>query len=141
MQNCALSWFTLPQFGQFIDGPFFVTIRFYRTSRILDSMPLIKSALYRLHERYAAFGNEARHPGGKVIAFATDAGRDTVRKVTASETARMLDVTPGRVTQMIDAGLLTACREGHRTWVSDDSAKARLAESPKAGRPKKTAMA
>ena len=90
---------------------------------------------------HATFGNEPRHPGGKVIAFATDAGRDTVRKVTASEAARMLDVTPGRVTQMIDAGLLTAWREGHRTWVSVDSVNARLAESPKAGRPNKTAMA
>lgn len=83
------------------------------------------------------FGNGPRHEGGRVIAFATDAGLDTVRKVTASEAARMLGVTPGRVTQMLDAGRLEGWREGHRTWVTVDSVEARLAESPKAGRPKK----
>ena len=84
------------------------------------------------------FGNNPRN-GGRVVLLGIEAGLDTVRKVTASEAARTLGVTPGRVTQMLDAGLLEGWREGHRTWVTMDSVEARLAEQPKAGRPRKAA--
>ena len=86
------------------------------------------------------FGNEPKH-GGRVVVFAVMAGKDTVRKVTAAEAARMLGVSPGRVTQMLSANLLEGWREGHRTWVTVDSVEARLAERPSAGRPRKTAQA
>lgn len=82
------------------------------------------------------FGNEPRN-GGRVVVFAVVAGKDTVRKVTASEAARMLGVSPGRVTQMLDANQLEGWREGRRTWVTVDSVEARIAEAPKAGRPRK----
>lgn len=83
----------------------------------------------------ATFGNEPRH-GGTVLVVGVEAGRDTVRKVTASEAARRLGVSPGRVTQMIAANQLEAFREGRRTWVTIDSIEARLAESHPAGRPR-----
>jgi excisionase family DNA binding protein len=60
-----------------------------------------------------------------------------VRKVTASEAARRLGVSPGRVTQMIAANQLEGYREGQRTWVTIDSIEARLAEAHPAGRPRK----
>ena len=84
----------------------------------------------------ATFGNEPRH-GGTVIVVGVEASRDTVRKVTASEAARRLGVSPGRVTQMIAADQLEAFREGKRTWVTLDSIEARLAEEHPAGRPRK----
>lgn len=87
----------------------------------------------------ATFGNEPKH-GGQTLIVAVNAGRDTVKKVSASDAARMLDVTPGRVTQMIAAGYLHAFKEGHKTWVTVDSINARLAEKPKAGRPRKLAV-
>lgn len=82
------------------------------------------------------FGNEPLN-GGRVLLVGIEAGLETVRKVGASEAARMLGVTPGRVTQMIEACLLEGWREGHRTWVTLDSVEARLAENPGAGRPRK----
>ena len=83
----------------------------------------------------ATFGNVPRH-GGRILLVGVDAGCDTVRKVTASEAARRLGVSPGRVTQMIAANQLEAFREGRRTWVTIDSIEARLAESHPAGRPR-----
>lgn len=82
------------------------------------------------------YGNRPRH-GGQVVLVGVDVGRDTIRKVTASEAARMLGVTPGRVTQMLDAGRIEGWREGRRTWITLDSVEARLAEAPKTGRPKR----
>lgn len=84
------------------------------------------------------FGNEPRR-GGRVVLLAVEAGLETVHKVTAAEAARLLGVSPGRVTQLIDAGHLVGWREGHRTWVTVDSVEARLAEEHRAGRPRKEA--
>lgn len=80
------------------------------------------------------FGNAPRH-NGKVMCIGVTAGKDAIEKVTASEAARRLGVTPGRVTQMLDAGQLSGWREGHRTWVTLDSVKARIEEKPRSGRP------
>ena len=86
------------------------------------------------------FGNEPRH-GGRNIIVAVEASKDTIRKVSASKAAKLLGVTPGRVTQMIAAGKLCAFKDddGVHTWVTMDSIEARLAEQPKAGRPRKEA--
>ncbi len=82
------------------------------------------------------FDNEPRY-GGKNIIIAVNAGKDTVRKISASDAARMLGVSPGRTTQMIAANKLEAFKDGHKTWVTLDSVEARLAEHPHAGRPRK----
>lgn len=87
------------------------------------------------------YDHEPLHKGGKVICFAVRAGRDTVRKLTASDAARKLGVTPGRVTQLLDAGQLEGWREGHRTWITADSVEARLARGPHPGRPSQKQLA
>lgn len=61
--------------------------------------------------------------------------------VSAAQAARELGVSAGRVTHMLDAGLLDGYRQGRRTYVSERSIQARLAEAPKAGRPRKGAVA
>lgn len=88
----------------------------------------------------ATFGNEPRH-GGKNIIVAVEASKDAIRKVSASKAAKLLGVTPGRITQMVAAGKLSAFKDddGIHTWVTMDSIEARLAEKPKAGRPRKEA--
>lgn len=92
-------------------------------------------AMHNLHFPEATFGNEPKE-GGKVVIVAVNAGKDTVPKVTAAEAARMLGVTPGRVSQMVASEQLETFEEGGRRWVSKHSVDARLAEKPKAGRPK-----
>ena len=86
----------------------------------------------------STFGNEPRH-GGRNVIVAVNASKDTVPKVLPSEAARMLGVTRGRVTQMMDAGQLEWFEDAGRRWVTLHSVEARLAEGPKAGRPKKEA--
>ena len=61
--------------------------------------------------------------------------------VSAAEASRMLGVSAGRITHMLDAGVLDGYREGRRTWVSVASIEKRLSEVPKAGRPRKAQMA
>lgn len=84
------------------------------------------------------FGNELRH-GGERLVVAVNAGKDTVPRMTAAAAARELGVTPGRVSQMVKAGLLESFEDEGRTWISRGSVEARKAEAPKAGRPKKAA--
>ena len=85
----------------------------------------------------ATFGNEPRN-GGRNIIVAVDAGKETIRKVSAAKAARMLGVTPGRVSQMVSAGKLEAFKDddGVHTWVTLNSIEARIAEKPRAGRPR-----
>lgn len=61
--------------------------------------------------------------------------------VSAAQAARDLGVSAGRVTHMIDSGLLDGYRNGRRTYVTRKSIDARLASPHPAGRPKKTALA
>lgn len=93
-------------------------------------------ALHDLPFPEATFDNEPQH-GGRNIVVAVNANKDTVPKVLPSAAARMLGVTPGRVTQMMDAGQLEWFEHDGRKWVTTYSVEARLAEAPKAGRPKK----
>ena len=57
------------------------------------------------------------------------------------EEARMLGVTPGRVTQMVSAEQLQPFRRGGRTLITLDSVEARIAAAPKSGRPRKQQLA
>ena len=83
------------------------------------------------------FGNAPRH-GGRTIVVAVRASKDTVPRVSAARAARMLGVTPGRVSQMIAANLLEAFRDddGRHVWITVASVEARLAEHPGPGRPR-----
>lgn len=60
--------------------------------------------------------------------------------VSAAQAARDLGVSPGRVTHMINAGLLDAYRSGRRTFVTKDSIAKRKANKRSAGRPRKEAL-
>lgn len=59
--------------------------------------------------------------------------------VSAAEAARMLGVSAGRVTHMIDAGILQGFRRGRRTYITVDSINERLANNPGSGRPRTAA--
>ena len=83
------------------------------------------------------FGNTPQHADGRIVLISVQADRDTIRKMSAADAARTLGVSPGRVSQMIATHQLEAFKDGHKTWVTEDSVKARLAEAPKSGRPKK----
>ncbi|WP_172135431.1 DNA-binding protein [Adlercreutzia sp. ZJ473] len=93
-------------------------------------------AMHGLPFPEATFDNEPRH-GGRNIVVAVNAGKETVMRVTAAEAARRLRVTRGRVSQMITAGLLETFELDGRTWVTEHSVEARLADQPRPGRPRK----
>lgn len=61
--------------------------------------------------------------------------------VSAAEAARKLNVSRGRVTHMINSGILDGYRNGRFTYVTQASIDARLATPKGAGRPKKAAVA
>lgn len=84
----------------------------------------------------ATFGNKPRN-GGENMVVAVNAGVETVPRMTMAEAARQLGVTRGRVSQMVASGQLETLELDGRTWVTGYSVDARLAECPKAGRPRK----
>ena len=86
------------------------------------------------------FDNEPRY-GGKNIVVAVNTGKESIPRITAAEAARRLGLTRGRVSQMVRAGLLDTFELDGRTWVTEYSVEARLAEKPKAGRPRKSPVA
>lgn len=57
--------------------------------------------------------------------------------VSAAQAARELGVSAGRVTHMLDAGILDGYRSGRRTYVTEASIAARKASPRDAGRPKR----
>lgn len=56
--------------------------------------------------------------------------------VSAAEAARRLGLSAGRISHMINAGILDGYRQGRRTWVSVNSIEERLREPVKPGRPR-----
>lgn len=86
------------------------------------------------------FGHEPLN-GGKIIAIAVSRELGDIPAVTAADAARMLGVSSARVSQLIGAGLLDSWRDGTKRMVSKASVEARLADSPKAGRPKEAPVA
>jgi predicted RNase H-like HicB family nuclease len=84
----------------------------------------------------ATFGNTPEE-GGVIMVVSVDVELGRVPRVSASEAARILGVSPARVTHMIRDGLLEAFRDGHRTYVTRSSLEARLAAPRSSGRPRK----
>lgn len=82
------------------------------------------------------YGNKPRY-GGTNMLVEVSAGRETVEKISATEAARRLGVTQGRVTQMLSAHQLDGWRDGRNTWVTLDSVNARLSDMQSAGKGKK----
>lgn len=81
------------------------------------------------------FGHEPQN-GGRIIAVAVSRELGDIPAVTAADAACMLGVSSARVSQLIGAGLLDSWRDGTKRMVSRASIEARLADSPKAGRPR-----
>ena len=81
------------------------------------------------------FGHQPQH-GGKIIAVAVSRELGDIPAVTA----RMLGVSTARVSQLINAGLLDSWKDGTKRMVSKASIEARLADAPKAGRPKEVSI-
>lgn len=59
--------------------------------------------------------------------------------VSAAQAARELGISAGRVTHMLDSGVLDGYRRGRRTYVSMESIERRKAAGARPGRPKKAA--
>ena len=85
----------------------------------------------------ATFGNKPKHEDGQNIIVAVQVEKENIPRYTFAEAARQLGVTRGRVSQMVDACLLETFELHGRKWVTKYSVEARLAERPKAGRPRK----
>ena len=86
------------------------------------------------------FGHEPQH-GGKIISVAVSRKLNDIPAVTAVDAARMLGVSSARVSQLINAGLLDSWKDGAKRMVSNASIEARLADAPKAERPKEVPIA
>lgn len=86
------------------------------------------------------FGHEPQH-GGKIISVAVSRKLNDIPAVTAVDAARMLGVSSARVSQLINAGLLDSWKDGTKRMVSKASIEARLADAPKAERPKEVPIA
>lgn len=86
------------------------------------------------------FGHEPRH-GGKIVAVAVSRELGDIPAVTAADAARMLDVSLARVSQLLNAGLLDSWKDGTKRMMSKASIEARLADTPRVGRPKEAPVA
>ena len=86
------------------------------------------------------FGHEPQR-GGKIIAVAVSRELNDIPSVPAADAARMLGVSSARVSQLINAELLDSWKDGTKRMVSKSSIEARLADAPKAGRPKEVPIA
>lgn len=92
------------------------------------------------HPKSSSFDHKPKH-GGIVIAVAIDFDLSRVDAVTAADAARILGVSPARVAQMCKSNQLTSWKDGSKRMVLRESVNARLADNPRAGRPKKAAVA
>lgn len=86
------------------------------------------------------FGHQPQH-SGKIIAVAVSRKLGNIPAVTAADAARTLGVSTARVSQLINAGLLDSWKDGTKRMVSKASIETRLADAPKAGRPKEMPVA
>lgn len=83
------------------------------------------------------FGHQPQH-SGKIIAVAVSRKLADIPAVAATDAARMLGVSPARVSQLISAGLLDSWEGDAEIMVSRASVQARLADPPKTERQKPT---
>lgn len=105
-----------------------------------DFLQIVMEDFYIRHKDYPTptFGNEPRHPGGRIVLVSCDDPAKTIRKTTPANAARMLGISPARVSQLAkDCSLEVFTDEYGKKWVTMGSIEARLAERPKSGRPTK----
>lgn len=91
-------------------------------------------------QRLPQYGNEACHPGGRIVLVPAGDPRTTMRKMLPAAAARALGVSAARINQLIQAGQLEVYVDGYgKRWVTADSVEARLRDRPRPGRPRKEA--
>lgn len=83
----------------------------------------------------ATYQNKPLH-NGYIIVVGVNVGIETINRVSAAEAARMLEVSPARISQLASNHQLETLKRGGTVWVTVDSINQRLAEMPSAGRPK-----
>ena len=83
----------------------------------------------------AKFNHKPKHKG-RILLVSVDVGKETINRVSASEAARMLNVSPARVSQLAKQDKLDTFKDGGTVWVTVDSINQRLIEAPTAGRPR-----
>ena len=84
----------------------------------------------------AGLGNEPRE-GGRMVAVAVEADVSDAPAMTAAQAAQALGVSTARVAQMCAAGQLASWKVGATRMVACESVEERLAEAPRAGRPRR----
>ncbi|MCL2529827.1 MAG: helix-turn-helix domain-containing protein [Coriobacteriia bacterium] len=94
------------------------------------------SLMHKYELPKATFGNELKNGGTRMI-VSIETSLNSIDSVSATEAARLLGVSPSRVSHMIRDNLLEAYRDGNRTLITKASIEARLADPRKAGRPRK----
>lgn len=73
------------------------------------------------------YGNKPRHPGGRIVLVPVEDPKLTIRKTTPSDAARLLGVSPARITQLVKEAKLEAFTdEFGKRWVTTDSIECRL---------------
>lgn len=109
---------------------------------ISDGVETHLAALAEYGMAIPAAGPVISEDGEVVYVYAnTDGLKLGVPTVSAAEAARMLEVSPGRISQLIAEGRLIAERSADGTQVTLDSIEAYGGDRRSAGRPRKAATA
>lgn len=75
--------------------------------------------------------------GGLIAVITVDVDIRDIKALTAKEAAKHLGVSTGRISQLVNNGLLEGFKRDGISWITIDSINARLADKPKKGRPSK----
>ena len=108
-----------------------------------DAMKTYVAALLADGEVPPSVEHHDRPDGCELVAVSFEADESYIvdgEVVSAAEASRMLGLSAGRITHMLDAGVLDGYRSGRRTYVTVASIEARMASEPKAGRPRKAVV-
>ena len=111
---------------------------------IADAMRTYVAALLRdKHPVPSPVFREVEPPEASLIVhFETDESYLVEGEVvSAAEASRRLGISAGRVTHLLDAGMLEGYRRGRRTYVTVESIARRKASAARAGRPRKKTSA
>lgn len=90
----------------------------------------------------ATFGNEPRYDGGRIMLVPAHEPALTIRKTTPSDAARLIGVSPARVTQLVKQGMLESfVDEFGKRWITLNSVEARIEDCRSWQRMKKSPAA
>ena len=78
--------------------------------------------------------------GGTIVTLGVEAGKDTVERVTSAKAATILNVSRGRVSQLVNSNKLESFKDGGTTYITLSSIKQRLKSNPHSGRPKQAVV-